>query len=119
MIRGLVRRFVGQVRPRRAAGSEEFKDIESVTFYPCVSVPGEAYAEVRYVDGRTEYLEVQGVSVDTGAPDRPLVTSNSIERTVVFYNPSPEMCRMTAWTEPVARDVVELRIHLDCGRRSR
>ncbi len=117
MIRGLVRRFLGQGEPRRVAGGEEFKDIERITFYPCVHVPGEAYAEVRYVDGRVEYVEVQGVSTHTGAPDCPLVASNSIERTVVFYNPNPTRCRMTAWTEPMARDVVELRVHLDCGRK--
>jgi hypothetical protein len=119
VIRGLVRRFLGQAEPRRVAGREEFMDIESITFYPCASVPGEAYAEVRYVDGRTEYVEVQGISTDTGAPDYPPVRSDAVNRTVEFYNPDPVRCRMTAWTEPVARDVVELRVHLDCGRRGR
>jgi hypothetical protein len=119
VIRGLVRRFLGQAEPRKVVGREEFTGVERITFYPCVYVPGEAYAEVRYVDGRTEYVEVQGISTHTGAPDYPPVMSNSIDRTVVFYNPDPTRCRMTAWTEPVARDIVELRVHLDCGRRGR
>lgn len=120
MIRGLVRRLLG-VEPRKTYGREEFRDIESITFHLCVSVPGEAYAEVKYVDGRVEYVEVQGVSTDTSAPDYPPVRSDAIDRTVVFYNPDPTRCQMSAWTEPISafRDLWELRVSLECSRGAR
>jgi len=121
MIRGLVRRLLSSVKPRKVAGREEFKDIVSVTFYLCVSVPDEAVAEIKYADGRVEYVEVHAVSIYPGSPDYPLVRGDAIDRTVVYDNPSPIHCRMTAWTEPISalRDLWELRVSLECTKPGR
>jgi hypothetical protein len=121
MIRGLVRRLLSPVRPRKVAGREEFRDIESVTFYPCVSSLQEAHAEIKYTDGRVEYVEVHAVSVYPGTPDPPLVRSDAIDRAVAFYNPDPIRCRMTAWTEPISAfsDLWELRVSVECTKPGR
>jgi hypothetical protein len=118
MIRGLVRRLLSPVKPRKVAGREEFKDIVSVKFYCCVSVPSEAMAEIKYADGRVEYVEVHAVSIYPGSPDYPLVRSDALDRTVVYDNPSPMFCRMRAWTEPISalRDLWELRVSVECTK---